>query len=132
MIVLDTHALVWWVQGDHHLLGPAAMPAIANERPGGTILISSISAWELALLIAEGRLSLGFDLAAWLGQVALVDSVRFVPIDNEIAVTANTLPGQMHRDPADRMIVATARRFDAALVSGDRKLRAYPHVRTIW
>jgi PIN domain nuclease of toxin-antitoxin system len=132
MIVLDTHALLWWVQGDQHLLGAAAKPAIAVERSGGTILISSISVWELALLIAQGRIRLASELTTWLSQVGRVEGVRFVPIDNEIAVAANNLPGDLHRDPADRMIVATARRFDATLITGDRKLRIYPHVRTIW
>lgn len=132
MIVLDTHALLWWVQGDRDLLGPAVMPAIRAERSGGAILVSSISSWELALLISYGRLRLASDLSAWLRQVGQVERLRFVSVDNDIAVAANNLPGDLHHDPADRIIVATARLHDAVLVTGDRKLLTYPHVRTIW
>ena len=131
MIVLDTHALIWWIAGDP-ALSPAAAAAIADERPDGQIVVSSISASEVAMLVARGRLSLSMDVAAWLAAVEKIDAVRFVAVDNEIGVKSVELPGEFHKDPADRMIVATARKLGAALVTADEKLRAYPHVRTIW
>ena len=132
MILLDTHALLWWVLGENQDLGRNAREAIAAERSGGEIAISSISAWEIALLVARGRLGLASDVDSWLATVARVDGVRFIPVDNAIAVASVNLPGELHRDPADRMIAATARHFDIALVTGDKKLRAYPYIRTIW
>ena len=134
MIVLDTHALLWWVEGQASNLSSRGRSAIESERSAedGEIVVSSITAWEIALLVARRRLGLTAGVDAWLAKIARMERLRFVPVDNEIAVAAVDLPGELHRDPADRIIVATARHFDAPLVTGDRQLRAYQHVRTIW
>jgi PIN domain nuclease of toxin-antitoxin system len=132
LILLDTHCLFWWVNDDQGKLSADALAAIAAERPGGEILISSITAWEVAMLVARGRLGLSMDTAAWLATVQEIEEVKFIPVDNEIAVQAVTLPAEFHKDPADRLIVATARKFAAPLVTADEKIRGYPHVRTIW
>ena len=131
MIVLDTHALVWWVTGDAEL-SANARAAIKKELNGGEIIVSSISAWEIAMLVAREKLVLTVDVDAWLAAVAEIEVVRFVPVNNEIAVRSVSLPGEFHKDPADRMIVATARVLAVPLVTKDEKMRAYPHVKTIW
>ena len=133
MIVLDTHALVWWVNGDSEL-SASAKKAIAKEVDGenGLILVSCISSWEISLLIQKGRLTLATNVDDWLATVAEIDGVRFVPIDNDIAIQSTRLPGEFHLDPADRMIVALARHVSAPLVTADTKIRSYKHVRTIW
>lgn len=131
MIVLDTHALVWWVTGDAEL-SANARAAIKKELNGGEIIVSSISAWEIAMLVAREKLVLTVDVDAWLAAVAEIEVVRFVPVNNEIAVKSVSLPGEFHKDPADRMIVATARVLAVPLVTKDEKMRAYPHVKTIW
>jgi PIN domain nuclease of toxin-antitoxin system len=102
------------------------------EADGGDVAISSISAWELAMIVGRGRLDLNMPAERWLSHAAAIPRLRFVSIDMKIAVAAANLPGELHGDPADRLIVATALQLDARLVTGDRKLRAYPHVRTIW
>jgi len=84
------------------------------------------------MLVARGRLGLAMDVTPWLAAVQEIEEVRFVPVDNEIAAQAVALPGLFHKDPADRMIVATARRFGSPLVTADEKILGYPHVRTIW
>ena len=132
MIVLDTHALIWWASGNKEELSVAALQAIESELDGGQIFVSSISAWELAMLVAKGRLALSMDVAEWLSHVGSIDAVSFIPVDNELAVKSTELPGEFHKDPADRLIVATARKFAAPLVTADEKIRAYQHVRTIW
>ena len=132
MIVLDTHVLIWWASGNTEQLSPAAQEAIAEELAGGQILVSSISAWELSMLVAKGRLALSMDVAEWLDCVGRIESLQFVPVDNVIFVKSTELPGEFHKDPADRFIVATARKLAARLVTADEKIRAYPHVRTIW
>lgn len=132
MIVLDTHALLWWASGEHGQLSRAALQAIEAELDGGCIAISSISAWELAMLVARGRVALSIDSSEWLALTAQIEAVRFVPVDNEIAVKSVELPGEFHKDPADRIIVATARKLGAPLVTADEKILAYPHLRTIW
>lgn len=131
MIVLDTHALVWWVAGDPQLSHPAR-EAIEAEAQDGEILVSAISAWEVAMLAKAGRLALTLDAGAWLDTVAEVPAIRFVPVDVRISVQSVDLPGEFHKDPADRIIVATARHYSVPLISADLKIRDYPHVQTIW
>ena len=131
MIVLDTHTLVWWVTGDS-TLSKKAKAAIAHEMADGEIVVSAISAWEIAMLVEREKLVLSMDVNSWLATVAAIEAVRFVPIDVEIATKSVDLPGEFHKDPADRMIVATARKFAAPLVTKDEKIRAYSHVKTIW
>lgn len=133
MIVLDTHVLVWWVNGDSQL-SENARAAIEHEQKAenGLILISAISAWEVAMLIEKGRLALSMSVDDWLDVVAEIESVRFVPLDVAVGVQATRLPGDFHKDPADRMIVSLARHLNAPLVTADEKIRAYKHVRSVW
>ena len=131
MIVLDTHVLVWWVNGDD-LLSSKASRAIERELDGGQIIVSSISAWEIAMLVEREKLVLSMDVDSWLGTVAQIDAVHFFPVDAEIGLKSVALPGEFHKDPADRMIVATARRLAVPLVTRDEKILAYKHVKTIW
>ena len=133
MIVLDTHALIWWVNGDGKL-SARARKVIESEMTvdGGKILVSAITAWEIAMLINKNRLVLTMDLNEWLDTVRSIDAVQFVPIDNEVAIQSVQLPGDFHPDPADRMITALARHYSAMLVTNDDKIRNYRHVKTIW
>ena len=129
MIVLDTHALVWWVTDDP-TLSKKAKAIIEREQAAGEIVVSSISAWEIAMLVEHEKLVLSVDVSTWLAMAAEI--ARFVPVDVDVAVKSVQLPGKFHKDPADRMIVATARKFAAPLVTKDEKIRAYRHVKTIW
>ncbi len=132
MIVIDTHVLVWWVSGDQSLSENAAK-VIKNTLGGGSeVIISSISAWEVSMLIEKGRLILSMDVESWLDEITQIDGVRFMPVDNEIAVKSAVLPGDFHKDPADRIIVATARRLAVPLVTADEKIIRYQHVKTVW
>lgn len=131
MIVLDTHVLIWWASGDPRLSRPARKAIEAAQRKE-EILVSAISAWEVVMLVKTGRLVLTMDAAAWLDVAAQIPFVRFVPIDVRIAVHSVDLPGEFHKGPADRLIVATARAYSAPLVTADMKIRNYPHVHTIW
>ena len=133
MIVLDTHTLIWWVNSDNHL-SESARIAIERElkQEDGQILISSISAWEIALLVEKNRLVLTMDVDEWLRTVADIEGVHFIPVDNELAVQSVRLPGEFHPDPADRIITALARHHAVSLVTGDAKIRDYEFVKTIW
>lgn len=133
MIVVDTHILIWWVNGDNQL-SANAKAAIDHEQQSedGIILVSAISAWEIALLMGRDRLTLGMNLNAWLETVSTIDGVRFEPVNPSVAVDSTHLPGDFHKDPADRMIVALARHFNASLVTADERIWAYKHVRCIW
>ncbi len=131
MIALDTHTLVWWASADDSL-SRKAKRAIEQELDGGEIIVSAISAWEIAMLVEREKLVLSMDVDRWLATVAEIAAVRIVPVDVEISVKSVNLPGEFHKDPADRMIVATARKFAIPLVTKDEKIRAYPHVKTLW
>lgn len=131
MIVLDTHTLLWWIEGKG--LSKPARAAIDREiEEEGEIVVSTMTAWEVMLLIKKGRLRLATDVARWLDRVSRIEGVRFVPIDRHIALASADLPGNFHQDPADRMIVATARSLSAPLITKDKQIRSYEHVKTIW
>jgi PIN domain nuclease of toxin-antitoxin system len=132
MIVLDTHVLVWWATGDKTKLTKRAASAISREHKNGALCVSSISAWEIAMLVARARLHLTVEVSAWLNTAAQIENLRFVPVDNTIAIGSVQLPDPFHADPADRIIVATARTLGAALVTADEKIRGYASVETIW
>lgn len=133
MIVLDTHALLWWLNGDSQL-SKKAKAAIEQQisAENGAILVSAISAWEIAMLVNLNRLALTMSVDDWLEAAGDVEAVRFVPMDNNVAVESTRLPGEFHKDPADRMIVALARHLNVPLVTADQKILAYRHVATIW
>lgn len=132
MMVLDTHVLVWWVSGEKQL-SSKTRKLIDGElkRQQGLILISSISVWEIALLAGKGRLSLTMSVDDWIINIAGIPGLRFVPVDNRLAIESSRLPGEFHPDPADRLIVALARQEGAQLVTADKKILDYRHVRTI-
>jgi PIN domain nuclease of toxin-antitoxin system len=132
MIMLDTHTLVWWANGDESQLSIVAQKAISAHTGDGEIAISSISAWEIAMLVERGRLALSMSVDQWLETLGKISQIRFIPVDNRIAVASTQLPGDFHRDPADRMIVATSRGLSAPLITADQKIREYPHVKSIW
>lgn len=132
MIVIDTHVLLWWLAGEARQLSPAAKNAIEAELDGGTIFVSSASAWEIAILASRRRIGLASDVSEWLKKVGEIEAVKFVPIDNEIAVKSTQLGEDFHKDSADRWIVATSQKLGAPLVTADAKITQYPHVATIW
>jgi PIN domain nuclease of toxin-antitoxin system len=132
VILLDTHVLFWWATKDAQRLTAAAKAAISDELPDGEILLSAITAWEIALLVARGRLALAADIGSWLAAFEEISECKFIPVDHEIGIEAVNLPGEFHKDPVDRIIVATARKFAAPIVTADEKIRGYRHVRTIW
>jgi len=132
MIVLDTHVLLWWVNGEKELTAPAKEAIKQELSAAGEILVSSITTWEVAMLVDKERLSLTMNIDDWFAVVGEIEGVRFVPVDNALAIQSVTLPGRFHKDPADRMITALARRHSIPLVTADTRIRDYRHVKTIW
>lgn len=130
MILIDTHIWVWWIL-DAARLRENQRQALANHE-NGRIGVSVISCWEVAKLAQIGQLQLPVSVSDWLG-IALgypgVDLLRLTP---EIAVESTRLPDGFRSDPADEIIVATARAHQCELVTSDRKMRLYPHVSTIY
>jgi len=126
VIILDTHIWVWWMNGSAQL--PPDYLALIQAEAANGLGVCAISCWEVAKLIELGRLQLAIAVDQWLAQ-ALLPPVQLLPLSPQVAVESTQLPGAFHRDPADQLIVATARHYDCPLVTVDRLIRAYPHVR---
>ncbi len=139
MILLDTHVVIWWANGDRLRLSTNALAAIdaaieSAGQPGGApgLLVSAISCWEVAMLVNRGRLALSLDVERWLALLASHPSVRLLALDPTVAVAATRLPEPFHADPADRFLVAQARALGIPLLSADNKIRSYASVRSLW
>ncbi len=129
MIVLDTHVWVWWVHGDKQL--PAPHYAYLQAREAQGLGVSIISCWEVAKLVEYNRLTLPLPVDAWLDQALTYPGIRLLDLTPRIVVESTQLPGTFHRDPADQMIVATARVHNCPLLTLDDKILKYPHVQLV-
>jgi PIN domain nuclease of toxin-antitoxin system len=129
MIVLDTHIWVWWVHGDEQITSTQAEIIKAGETD--IIGVSAISAWEIAKLVEYNRLELPCPLQEWFNEALSYPGVRLIELTPEIAIESTKLPGEFHRDPADQIIVATARLYDSALITSDSKILKYPYVNIV-
>ena len=131
MILLDTHVWVWWLN-DPAKLPSGARKAVKEAAKSRALYISSISTWEVALLASKGRLTFTMDAADWIAKSEVLPFFHFIPVDNAVAIRSVRLPEPFHRDPADRIIVATAITMGMPVVSSDSKILKYPHVKAIW
>ena len=129
MIILDTHAWVWWVLDDDKLTKSQQMSIKENEA--GEIGVSAISVWEVAKLVELGKLKLPNSLEEWFDQALSYPGIRVIELSPQIVIDSTHLPGKFHRDPADQIIVATARNFDCPLITSDERILNYKHVKTI-
>jgi PIN domain nuclease of toxin-antitoxin system len=131
LIVLDTHVLVWWVNGS-----PALKARARREIQGavarGPAQASTISAFEIRTAVRRGRLDLGIPVEQWLADLAALPELRFQPVTTEIAVLAGSFGKDAPGDPADRLIAATALALKAKLVTADARLREFPQLQTVW
>ena len=129
MIILDTHVWVWWVHGDEKITSTQTKIIKANEKD--IIGVSAISAWEIAKLVQYNRLELPCPLQEWFYEALSYPGIRLIELTPEIAIESTKLPGEFHRDPADQIIVATARLYDSSLITSDTKILKYPYVNII-
>jgi len=123
MIVLDTHALLW-MDRDDSSLGVAARRRIEIAWGSEGVVVSAISFWEAAMLAQRGRIVLPADIHLWRSDL-LMAGIQEEPIDGRIALMAVSLQ-DLHRDPADRFIIATALIHNGALITADEKMLAWP------
>lgn len=131
MILLDTHTLLWWINGDKSL-PKGVLHLIQKESRSEGLFLSSISVWEIAMLYKKGRLQLAYDLLSWIERLESMPALQWIPADHRILLKSVLLPEPFHPDPADRILVATAMSIGAILVTKDGKMREYPHVKTYW
>jgi PIN domain nuclease of toxin-antitoxin system len=123
-LLLDTHVLVWLAEGCEELPRPAR-ELIDRAAANDGVAVSAISFWEVAMLAQRGRISLSAPVAAWREHVIDQPGIVELPVGGEVAIEAVQLPGQLHADPADRFLVASARVHRLRLATRDRRLLAY-------
>lgn len=122
MQLLDTHIWVWWLTGAKGKLTPAKLKKLDQLSESEELIISAISLWEVANLHSLGRINFSIPLCEWLKKASDLRVVRVQPLCPEIAAEVATLPDWLHRDPADRLIIATARTLGIPLTTHDSKL----------
>lgn len=123
-MLLDTHVLVWALEDDPRL-GPLARAALERAEAEGAVSVAAITPWEIATLVQKGRLALAEDVGVWLDAALALPVLRLAPLEPAIAVDSVRLPGSLHADPADRLIIATARHLRVPLLTADRAILDY-------
>lgn len=129
MIVLDTHAWLWWVSDPERL----SMPVSAAIEDEGSVGVSAVSCWEVVMLAERGRIELDRESRRWVRSALGVEGVRGLSLSPEAALAAGLLEREgFPGDPADRMIYATARTAGVRLATKDRALRRFDSAGTVW
>jgi PIN domain nuclease of toxin-antitoxin system len=132
LLLLDTHVWVWYVEGDTRRLSRRIEPLIEAALLRDAVVLSTISVWEVAQLEAAGRLEFGMEIRTWVGRALGHPGMRLEGLTPAIAIESTRLPGEPHRDPADRILIATARLAGATIVTCDDRILEYSarkHVR---
>lgn len=124
MILVDTHVLIWAINNDRRL-GSGARERLDAETETGVLHISAITPWEIALLVQRGRIVLGRDTLEWIEAALALSGIALAAIEPKIAIESVRLPGELHGDPADRFIVATARHHGWSLLTADLAILTY-------
>jgi PIN domain nuclease of toxin-antitoxin system len=120
-ILLDTHVWIWLAQGNS-ILSLAARKAVDRAREEDHLLISPISVWEISMLVQRKKIILEMDLMDWLKHWIELPGIQFAELSCHVALLSNRLPGQIHGDPADRILIASAFEEQALLVTADEKI----------
>ncbi len=130
MILLDTHTWIW-SHSATKLLSDNVKKLIKKTQTDQRA-IASISIWEFAMMVTKGRINVKIDPKRWLNNAIGKSGLRVIELTPEIAMESCNLPGDFHKDPADRIIVATARTHNLTLLTKDRKILEYSHVTAMW
>lgn len=133
-LLLDTHAWLWYAEGNERQLPPASVRRMDDVRARAGLLVSAISVWEIGVLHATGRIQLSAPLRDWTARALDQPGITLAPLDAATAAESTLLPGDPHGDPADRFLIAAARIRDVTLGTRDRNILAYGaagHVRVL-
>jgi len=128
VIVLDTATWIWRASDPKRLTTSARRAIDEADR----VLVSAISVWEVAMLVAKRRIQLDRPVEQWVDIALALPGIQLAPLDPAIAVRSTKLPGEFHPDPADRIIVATALENAVPIITPDERIRSYPHVQSAW
>jgi PIN domain nuclease of toxin-antitoxin system len=130
MILLDTHTWIWTHSATKLLsdnVKKLIKKTLIDQRA-----IASISIWEFAMMVVKGRINVKIDPKLWLDNAIKNSGLKVIELSPEIALESCNLPGNFHKDPADQIIVATARIHNLTLLTKDRKILNYRHVNALW
>lgn len=128
MIILDTHAWIWYVT-ESDKISKNALNKIKDTEICG---VSAISCWEVAMLISKGRLKLNLNTKEWINKALNYNKIELIPLSPDISITSTELDKSFHNDPANRIITATALVFDCELITKDKKISNFSEVKTVW
>jgi PIN domain nuclease of toxin-antitoxin system len=131
MILLDTHIWLWWLHSPDQLSERGRKLLTIGENQN-TLIVSAISVWEIAVKHSNGKLPLPLPINEWFTLAKSRPGITIEPLDPLDAIASSQLPGDFHKDPADRIIVAIAYRRNIELMTCDQKILNYPHVKTLW
>jgi PIN domain nuclease of toxin-antitoxin system len=123
--LLDTHIWLWYAEGDSDQLKPATIKRLDDMRHGKGLWVSAISVWEVGVLAAKGRVQLSVPLRDWVDRALQAPGVYLAPLDALTAVESTLLPGELHGDPADRFLIATARTQEKIFATRDGAILNY-------
>ena len=125
LILLDTHIWLWLASGVSKAVSPPLRALIEKRVPESAVKISSISVWEIGNLVFKNRISFTIDVKEWVYRAIRETGVGVESIDAEIAIESSSLPKTFHGDPADRIVLATARKIGATLITRDKEIISY-------
>ncbi len=123
--LVDTHVWLWYAQGNTRRLPSECASRLSELDRQARLFLSVISVWELALLASKGRIHLGCATQHWVRTFLQRTRFRVLELNIDAALEANALPGDFHPDPADRLIVATARHHELTLITEDQRILDY-------
>lgn len=124
-LLLDTHIWIGLINGERKIGTPKFLSLLAQAVSNAKVFVSIISVWEIGMLESKGRISLPYSCLEWVRKALQAPGISLAELTPEIAVESSRLPGKFHGDPADRILVATARSMGATLVTLDKPLLDY-------
>ena len=129
--LLDTHVWIWWHMVPERLTD-RIRELIGRPEEYEELLLSAISPWEFCKLIEKGRLGIKGSPDGWMEVALRMPKLKLAPLTPQIAYRSTVLPPPFHSDPADQIIVATAREHGATVISADQAISGYEHVQAVW
>lgn len=129
--LLDTHTWIWWNMHPQKLSRKVKNIILKTEKYD-EMLLSAISPWEFCKLLEKGRLAIRCDPEEWINEAMDMPKLRLVPLTPTIAYKSSVLPEPFHDDPADQIIVATAREENTVILSKDTRILNYKHIKCVW
>lgn len=129
--LLDTHAWIWWNMHPKKL-SPKIRILLSSPDRYEELLLSAISPWEFSKLLEKERIGISCNPEEWIVEALDMPKLRLVPLSPAIAYRSTSLPQPFHGDPADQIVVATAREENATIITKDKLMQDYTSVRTLW